>query len=464
MPDFMAAIWTPTLRAKSLLIGCIVALVVSLIASSATYLIAYRYLLNQRESVAVTQSFAAARLVARGLADGQEPLEALLEASRGLGGSQAMLRVGSKWLVSGVGISETDIPDSLKFSIDQRQPSRQRTTVAGKPLLFTAIPIEIVTSPNSTFVGAAPLVELNRALTLLRNAFGVGIILATMGGGVIGLWLSRRISEPLHTISNAASRISAGDLSVRINEPHEPDLAMIARSFNTMTASMQERAERDIRFAGHVSHELKSPLTVIRGAAELVASRRADLPQRIQFGVDVLIERVIAFEKILSDLIEISRRDANVATLNLESLQLVPLIQTLLDRSKLSHKLFIEPPNVAVVEVLVDTRRFAYCFTNIVDNARLYGHGLVSICCDVDVDTVTIHFDDAGEGVPEFERARILEPFSRGSRHSKIAGSGLGLTIVAEHMKSMGGFVVVDESPIGGARFSLTLTRSEGMK
>lgn len=457
----MAIVWTPTLRAKSLAIGCVVALSVSLIASSATYFIAAKYLLNQRESVAVSQTFAAARLVARGLADGQEPLTALLETSRGLGSSQAILKVGSKWLVSGVGISESDVPESLKSSITDRKPSRQRTVVADKPLLFTAIPIEIVTVPNTTFIGISPLVELDRALTSLRSAFGIGIILATLGGGVIGWWLSRRISEPLHTISNAAAQISAGDLSVRINEPREPDLALIARSFNTMTASMQERTERDVRFAGHVSHELKSPLTVIRGAAELVASRRAELPERVQFGVDLLIERVAAFEKILTDLLEISRRDANVATLNIEPLRLVPLIRTLLDRARLSHKLFVEPPNADEMEVLVDTRRFAYCFRNLVDNARLYGRGLVALCCDIEIDTITIHFDDAGEGVPEFERNMILEPFSRGSRNSRIAGSGLGLAIVTEHMKSMGGYLVVGESPQGGARFSVTLKRNE---
>lgn len=457
----MTIVWTPTLRTKSLAIGCVVALTVSLIASSATYLIARTYLLNQRETVAVTQTLAAARLVAQGLADGQEPLDALLEVSRGIEGSQVMLKVGARWLVSGVGISESDIPRALMSSIIDRKPSRQRSIVADKPLLFTAIPIEIVTSPDTTFVGIASLVELNRALTSLRIALGFGIILATMGGGVIGWWLSRRISEPLHTISNAAAQISAGDLNVRISEPREPDLALIARSFNSMTVSMQERAERDIRFAGHVSHELKSPLTVIRGAAELVASRRAELPKRVQFGVDLLIERVAAFEKILSDLIEISRRDASVATLNIEPLRLVLLIRTLLDRTKLPHHLFIEPPKAGDVEVLVDTRRFAYCFNNLLDNARLYGDGLVALRCDIELNTVTVHFDDGGEGVPEFERTLILEPFSRGSRHSKIPGSGLGLAIVSEHMRSMGGCLVVGESPDGGARFSVTLRRNE---
>lgn len=90
------------------------------------------------------------------------------------------------------------------------------------------------------------------------------------------------------------------------------------------------------------------------------------------------------------------------------------------------------------MEVLVDTQRFAYCFNNLVDNARLYGGG-----------------------VPEFERTLILEPFSRGSQHSKIAGSGLGLAIVTEHMRSMGGYLVVGESPQGGARFSVALRRNK---
>lgn len=450
-----------TLRSKSVVTGCIIAIAVSAITSSATYFTARQYLLRQRESVAVVQSYVAARLAARNLSDGEAGLNALLLASGVMPGGRALLNYDGSWLVSGVGISETDIPPALLLSLEQGKPARQRVVIDSLPTIFTAIPIFDGTTPTATFVGIVSLRELQRTMIALRNALILGSALAALGGGIVGWWLAHRVSEPLRRISNVAELISGGNLGVRVNAPRERDLAKIANSFNTMAETLKERIEREARFAAHVSHELRSPLTVIRGATELITSNRDALPPRAQIGADLLEERVAAFEKILADLIEISRYESGVVVPNLEVRRVEPLIRALLAHNSIDESILAIDNSARDANVLVDVRRIEYSIANLVSNASLYAGGLTGVRVNGDDTTVTIHMDDGGHGIHEAEHQRIFEPFARGFQHSSIHGSGLGLAIVAEHINAMKATIDVSSSPEGGARFSITLQRGE---
>lgn len=450
-----------TLRAKAIAVGCLVAMVVTGAASLVTYGIAQRFLLNQRESVAVSQTYSAARQVARGLADGQDPFATLVAGSRTLPSARALLQVNGDWLVSGVGVSPEDVPSALLGLIDARSPGRQRARVDSSQYLFTALPIDVPQYDGVTFVGVTSFAEFERSLFVLRIALLIGVALAAVGGGFIGRWLSHRVSEPLHDVSTAATAISSGDIGARIPEPREEDLAAIARSFNSMAATLESRFKRDAQFAAHVSHELRSPLTVIKNATELLVDRRDELSDRARMSVDMLSERVAAFEKILADLLEISRYETNTVAVHLEVLNLSQLLDTLAIRHDLDptvSRIELVDPRI---DVTVDTRRFAYCYKNLVENAALYANGLTAIRVETGGDFVHVHFDDAGPGIDRDQRDSILQPFIRGTRTSGVRGSGLGLAIVSEHMRIMNGAVVVDESPEGGARFTLTLKRGE---
>lgn len=449
-----------TLRAKALVTGCLVALVVSLLASSATFAVARLYLLNQRESVALTQALAAGRQVARGIADGQAPLDALLVGARALPSARALLKVGEDWLVTGVGLNAADLPAPLLESATAGVPTRQRASAGGSTYVFTAMPIEASGVGRATFVAASSLDELGSSLFTLRLSLLLGVTLATAAGGFVALWLSRRVQEPLHAVSEAAGAISSGKFETRVDEPREPDLAAIARAFNVMAESMESRIRRDAQFAAHVSHELRSPLTVIRSATDLLARRRDELGERERMGIDLLRDRVDAFEKILADLLEISRYDSNLVIANLETMDLRLLVATLLERLELDAAMLDTGRTPDDLSVSVDVRRFTYCFRNVAENARLYGGGLVAVRTECDDDNVSVHLDDAGPGVVESERRMIFQPFTRGTRHSGVQGSGLGLAIVHEHMRVMGGSVAVAASPEGGARFTLMMNRA----
>jgi signal transduction histidine kinase len=282
-------------------------------------------------------------------------------------------------------------------------------------------------------------------------AFGVG--LGTLGGAAVGWRLSRRVMEPLHVISDTAEAISLGDLKKRVDEPREPDLARIAHAFNGMTQSLRARIDREARFGATVSHELKSPLTVIKGAAELIAAKRDELPSRAQLGSDLLTVQISEFEKTLSDLIEISRYQSGTVEPQLEVRSAARLLETMAGR----HGVDVRKLEVQDAPIVVDVRRLEQIFINLKKNADLYANGLEAIRSEQVDDTYLLHFDDAGIGVAPEDRDRIFEAFVRGNHHTATPGSGLGLAITREHAKAMGGDIRVTSSPEGGARFTVTL-------
>lgn len=443
--------FNPTLRSKTVATGTLVALAISVLASASTYFLSRTYMLNQRVDTSRAQVLSAAKLFTKNLSASNVPLDSLLDASRVLPGSLALLRQGDDWITSGIGASEADIPASLRSALDESRAASQISPLNGRPAVVVGFPI--IAESTTWFVAFIPLTELDRTLGVLRLALVIGSILATIGGAVIGAWLSRRVMEPLHDVSNTALVISQGDLDVRAPTPTEPDLAQIARSFNTMAQSLQDRIKREARFGAMVSHELRSPLTVIKGATEIIDAKRDELPERAQMGLDLLKERVSAFERILNDLIEISRYEVGTIEPALESRNLPLLLETLAAKFGLDPRIL----TVDDVEVSVDVKRFQQIFDNITRNADLYANGLVRITSEVVDNVVYIHFDDSGIGIPAAERERVFEPFVRGLQHSAVKGSGLGLAIAMEHAKIMKGKLSVTSNPEGGARFTLSL-------
>lgn len=430
------------------MVGALVAAVLSLVAAASTYLLARQYSLQQRSDSTTTQVLAAARLASTSFASGSDPLATLMAGAQLLPGSRAALYLDGTWFVSGVGISQDDLPPSLLERLGSGSAARQRTVLQSGPVTVVGYPI--AERPSVWFVGVLSMQELQRTLRILQGALAVGAGLGTVGGAMIAWRLSRRVMEPLHEIGNAAEAIARGELERRVEEPSEPDLARIANGFNEMTESLRARIAREARFGATVSHELKSPLTVIKGAAELISTRRDELPARAQLGSDVLGVQIAQFERILTDLIEISRYQAGTVELQLEALSASRLLETLAARYRVDRRK-VEVPDI---DIIVDVRRLEQVFVNLKNNADLYAGGLEAVRGERHGDMLMIHFDDAGIGVSPGERERILEPFVRGNHHTAVQGSGLGLAITREHARAMGGDIVVGASPEGGARFT----------
>jgi signal transduction histidine kinase len=249
---------------------------------------------------------------------------------------------------------------------------------------------------------------------------------------------------------------------------------VLTDSFNHMADALQQRIERDARFASDVSRELRSPLTTLATAVEVLNDSRDMLPGQARGAVELLRAEVHRFQRMVLDLLEISRLDAGVAELILQEMRLGELVRRAVEGA-LSAERGDSPTTAAArpameiavddqaadLVVMVDKRRLERVVANLVDNAQTHGGGLAAVSVTRAGDRVRVAVDDHGPGVPAAYRERIFERFSRvpataGSRRDG-SGVGLGLALVGEHVRLHRGRVWVEDRRGGGARFVVDL-------
>lgn len=446
-----------SLRSKAIIIGGLVGLTISVVASGITWSSAQSYLLRQRESAAQQQSYVHAELVARSILAGDTPANALTGTPTISPSYRALLKSGEEWLSLSAGIGIGNVPTDLLGRAESGQPAEQRGLLAGRPAYFVTFPIDVGDDLRFVYIGVSSLSEIQETVDAIRRALLLGVAISAIGGALIGLWLSRRVMEPLKEISTTSVDLSSGDLEARVRIPREPDLARISHSFNQMADALQHRLEAESRFAAQAAHELRSPLTALRGTSDILQMAKDSLSPDIGRLVDNLGSEVTQFEKMLEDLLILGRQSSGSDTPNLTVRQSDVLIAAIMNNLQLSDHLLDTDIDLSQVLVLVDVTRLRHVFSNLVANAALYANGVTSIRVRRHDSKLVVDIDDDGPGVAESERASILAPFSRGRRSQGVAGSGLGLSIASGHLRSMGSELRVASSPSGGARFSFDL-------
>jgi two-component system sensor histidine kinase MtrB len=220
-------------------------------------------------------------------------------------------------------------------------------------------------------------------------------------------------------------------------------------------AALQARVERDARFAADVSHELRSPLTTLVNAVDVMAARRGEMSATAAAMLDLVEAELERFGDIVRDLLEISVDDAG-ATSALEPVRITSLV-----RAATAGAVPVSAtPGAEGAVVLGDPRRLERVVCNLVDNAGKHGGGVTGVLIRDVGDSVEVVVDDAGPGVPPHLRSEVFERFHRGP-HARTGadGAGLGLALVARHARRHGGQVRVEDRPGGGARFVVTLPR-----
>jgi two-component system sensor histidine kinase MtrB len=198
----------------------------------------------------------------------------------------------------------------------------------------------------------------------------------------------------------------------------------------------------------------------VAAAADVLHGRRVELPERSQVALDLLVSEVDRLRLIVEDLLELSRADAGVDALELEPIEFEEQIHQTLGRGDEVARVDVDPALIGS-PVLVDKRRLDRVLLNLFENARAHGGGVTAVAVRQQNGVVRIEVDDAGPGVPATDRSRIFERFARGAASGQRragSGSGLGLALVAEHVRVHGGHVWVEDQPERrGARFIVEL-------
>jgi signal transduction histidine kinase len=360
-----------------------------------------------------------------------------------------------------VELTFASLPSSLKRLTFANHPAEQIFAVGGTSFIGIGLPIPAFTTFRAYFV-VYPTDTISHTLNVLLTALIIAAAVTTALGAAIGRWAARRALAPLRRAAIAASAIASGELDTRIETSDASDLQVLATAFNSMVDALQNRIAREARFTSDVAHELRSPLTTLSTALAVIETRRDELTERSQHALSLLSEEVKRFRTLITDLLEISRVDANVDALSQSLVRVGPLLANALAHAGAGDVPVVISNEVARHWLSVDKRRIERIIANLVENAERYGGGVTNVVAiEADAEHLQICVDDNGPGVPEEERERIFDRFARGAvtagRRGLGAGSGLGLALVAEHVKLHGGQVWVETAPSGGARFIVEL-------
>jgi len=427
-------------------------------------------LINQREAAAVRQAQINANQMSQQVlvAEDDEAINRALGDLANPSSSRPLVelrRPGSGWepIPLQLAFSGDAVPPALRDTVVEGESARMRVELDGEPELIVGIPIN---DGDAAYYEAISFSELEDTLgSLAVSLFGASVV-TTLVGGALGYWLSRRTLRPLANVGLAAEAIAGGRLDTRLEGTDDPDLNVLVSSFNHMAHALEERIDRDGRFASDVSHELRSPLMTLAASVSVLASRRDEMPDDASRSAVVLMEADVSrFQQLVDDLLEISRFDAGVARLSLEEVRLPELVDQAVAQARAGRSpvpVELEPELDDLV-IRADKRRLVRILDNLLGNADAYGDGPTRVAVEAAGDTVLLAVEDNGPGVPVEDRGRIFDRFSRGAgagrRSASGDGVGLGLALVAEHARLHGGRVWVEDRPDGepGARFVVQL-------
>ncbi len=453
------------LRRRILLIFTLGSLTLSAFLAITTYGLVRSNLIDQRDSSSRQAAYTHAQVVWRELSSLPPTSEGAIDQLQGLGVQRGVISYRGQWSTSVGRFGYQELPPELVDKVlNQNVPARMIADVGGDSMMVYGIPLPTVGAYFEYF----DLSEDTRTLSNVSLSLFLAGVITTLLGVVLGIFAARRAVRPVAEAAQAAKAIAGGHLGTRLPPSDDPDLGLLAGSFNDMAAALQTRIERDTRFASDVSHELRSPLMTLSASVEVMEARRHEMPERAQAALDLLASDVIRFQGLVEDLLEISRFDAGAIRLHLEELQVVQFVRNAVAVSSAPSTTVDATPRAEQAFIRGDRRRLARALANLIDNANAYGGGdpAVTICDanlpDEPLTHIQIAVEDHGPGVPVEERALIFERFARGAtagRRTGSEGAGLGLALVDEHTRIHGGRVWVDDRADGapGARFVIEL-------
>ncbi len=302
-------------------------------------------------------------------------------------------------------------------------------------------------------------------LAPLRQAFattGAGALLLAFAVGTLLAW---RATRPLRLVSDTARRILAtGDLAARVPGPAgKGELAQLVAQLNTLLDKNASHVRVLRETLDNLAHDLRTPLTRLRGAAELALGDRGD-PAEARAALAGCVDESDRLLHLLEALLDISAAEAGVLKLNRERLDIRSLVERAADlyREVAEEKqisITLDQPASAVCTV--DAIRLGQAVNNLLDNALKYTPvgGAVRLRTAVERDAVVITVTDTGPGVPPTEREAIWRRLYRGDASRTQRGLGLGLSLVRAITEAHNGKAEVRNAESGGAEFTLHLPR-----
>jgi len=372
-------------------------------------------------------------------------------------GSVPMLREGvvsepslpSDGSIDGVTLGEPFTTQAVVHVTTSRVPDHAIMQAAQSPWRVVALPWSEkskageVKNSGVVFIGLSLSDQIDTANTLTRFCAMVGIAVVLIGV-ILGTIVVQSTLAPLKRIEKTAAKIAAGDLSQRVPDlPENTEVGSLSMSLNTMLTrieesfhAQEETTEKMKRFVSDASHELRTPVTTMRMASDLLEMKKDGFDPSTKRTVELLAGQISRFQDMLADLLEISRYDAGYAALDLVETDLCEPIETAVDQVAGIAQAKRVPihtylPNVQVL-TRIDSRRVIRIVRNLLANAVDFAEDRpIEVRVAANRKAVAISVRDYGVGIDEDKVAHVFDRFWRSdpSRSRVTGGTGLGLAI-----------------------------------
>lgn len=316
-----------------------------------------------------------------------------------------------------------------------------------------------VFSPHAgSFVIAVgkPLLEVERSVETLRRVLAAGVPGLVLLTTAAAWFLIGRTLRPVHAMSLAASRIADATSGERLEIPRTRDeVATLALTLNGMLDRIADGTRRQREFVSDASHELRSPIAALRTLLEVEQAHpgRTDAPRLHT----ALLGETSRLETLTADLLALARLD-EASPKRREELDFDDLV---LEECARPRRVPVDTSGVVASKVLGDRQSLLHLVRNLLDNAARHAATRVAVAVHRDDDSLVLTVDDDGPGIPDVDRERVFERFTRSDsgRSRDAGGAGLGLSVVERVARQHGGTACATEAPGGGARLEIRLPR-----
>jgi signal transduction histidine kinase len=294
----------------------------------------------------------------------------------------------------------------------------------------------------------------------------VAIATALLAWLAIGIYFAISISRPLLRVQEGTEEMARGNYTVQVPVHGHSEISQLAASFNTM-ASQVRRSNQILKdFVANVSHDLRTPLTLITGFSQALLDGTAEHDE-VELSAEVINAEAIKMQHLVDDLLQLTRLESGLLTLDRHPVDVSKFVQTTLDRIGRAHAAERYPTLVnrvpaGIPPILADPERLERVLQNLLENAIEYTPPegeIVVTARRPRPGLVEIGVSDTGIGIPEDQVSRIFERFYRSdkSRERATGHSGLGLAIVSEIVEAHGGRVTVQSEVGRGTTFRFTI-------
>jgi signal transduction histidine kinase len=350
-------------------------------------------------------------------------------------------------------VGQTAPPSSSSFALVRVPVAR----VNGQPVIVSTPGAGIGTAPQRT----EPVSWQTLAASLNRFLLWGGLIAVAIAL-FFTFFLSRRISSPIHSLTQTAKKLGRGDFSQRVPVRGKGEIPELAAAFNSMASDLEraEKARRDL--VADIAHELRTPLSNIKGYLEAIDDGvvKADAVT-----INSLHEEVSLLARLVEDLHELSLAESGQLKLTQQAEDPSGLIQrevnSIRPRAEAKGLTLTAELPLSLSRVNIDYHRIHEVLHNLLENAVTHTpeKGRITITAEARGEWVAVTVRDSGEGIPAEALPRIFDRFYRvdKSRSRASGGSGLGLTIVKRMVEAHGGQIEAQSEPGRGSAFTFTL-------